>query len=94
MPVHNSILNLVHTFGFIGVLLLVYYVYRLIGNSWYRAVLIAGAFVNSIFHNAGILSNDLFMDMVIAVMMYELYRQNTAGVTLTPCYTNYTEQKI
>ena len=79
VPVHNSILNLVHTFGFIGVLLLVYYVYRLIGNSWYRAVLIAGAFVNSIFHNAGILSNDLFMDMVIAVMMYELYRQNTAG---------------
>ena len=79
VPVHNSILNLVHTFGFSGVLLLVYYVYKLVGRGWYRAVFILGAFVNSIFHNAGILSNDLFMDMVIAVMLYELYRQNTAA---------------
>ncbi|MGB3917817.1 MAG: O-antigen ligase family protein [Thiothrix litoralis] len=79
VPVHNSILNLVHTFGFAGVFLLVYYVYRLIAGSWYRAVFILGAFVNSLFHNAGILSNDLFMDMVIAVMLYELYRQNTAA---------------
>lgn len=79
VPVHNSILNLVHTFGFSGVLLLVYYVYKLVGRAWYRAVFILGAFVNSIFHNAGILSNDLFMDMVIAVMLYELYRQNTAA---------------
>ncbi|WML89130.1 O-antigen ligase family protein [Thiothrix lacustris] len=79
VPVHNSILNLVHTFGFAGVFLLVYYVYRLIAGSWYRAVFILGAFVNSLFHNAGILSNDLFMDMVIAVMLYELYRQHTAA---------------
>ncbi len=77
VPVHNSILNLVHTFGFAGILLLGYYVYRLIGWSWYRAVFIMGAFVNSLFHNAGILSNDLFMDIVIAVMVYELYRQRT-----------------
>lgn len=75
VPVHNSILNLVHTFGFAGLLLLGYYVYRLIGHSWYRAVFIGGAFLNSVFHNSGILSNDLFMDIVIAVMVYELYRQ-------------------
>ncbi|OQX13678.1 MAG: hypothetical protein BWK73_11570 [Thiothrix lacustris] len=81
VPVHNSILNLVHTFGFAGVLLLGYYVYRLIGWAWYRAVFILGAFVNSIFHNAGILSNDLFMDIVIAVMVYELYRQRTTSIT-------------
>lgn len=78
VPVHNSILNLTHTFGFAGLLLLVYYVYRLVGRCWYRAVFILGAFVNSVFHNAGILSNDLFMDIVLAVMVYEQHRQPIA----------------
>jgi O-antigen ligase len=78
VPVHNSILNLTHTFGFAGLLLLVYYVYRVVGRCWYRAVFILGAFVNSVFHNAGILSNDLFMDIVLAVMVYEQHRQPIA----------------
>lgn len=78
VPVHNSILNLMHTFGFAGLILLGYYVYRLVGRSWYRAVFIVGAFVNSVFHNAGILSNDLFMDIVIAVMLHEQYQPTPA----------------
>lgn len=77
VPVHNSILNLVHTYGFAGLLLLGYYVSRLIGGSWYRTVFIIGAFLNSIFHNAGILSNDLYMDIVLAVMLFEINRQQT-----------------
>lgn len=75
VPVHNSILNLVHTYGFAGLLLLGYYVYRMIGGNWYRAAFIAGAFLNSIFHNVGILSNDLFMDIVLAVMLFEINQQ-------------------
>ncbi|MBU0655787.1 MAG: O-antigen ligase family protein [Gammaproteobacteria bacterium] len=77
VPVHNSILNLIHTYGFAGLLLLGYYVFRLVGGSWYRAVFIIGAFLNSLFHNAGILSNDLFMDIVLAVMLFETNRQQT-----------------
>jgi len=75
VPVHNSILNLMHTYGFAGLLLLVYYLYRLMKGSWYRLAIIVATLVNSVFHNAGILSNDLFMDMVIAVMLYEIYRE-------------------
>ncbi|MBJ6611655.1 MAG: O-antigen ligase family protein [Candidatus Thiothrix moscowensis] len=76
VPVHNSILNLVHTFGFIGLILLGYYVFRLVNGNWYRATFMLGSFMNSLFHNAGILSNDLFMDIVLAVMVYEVNQQN------------------
>ncbi len=79
VPVHNSILNLIHTYGFAGLLLLGYYLYRIAGGNRYRVVFIIGAFLNSLFHNAGILSNDLFMDIVIAVMVYE---QNYAWTSM------------
>lgn len=71
VPVHNSILNLVHTYGFIGLLMLFYYVWMLIDGLWYRVVFLVGTFLNSVFHNSGILMNDLFMDLVIAVFLYE-----------------------
>jgi hypothetical protein len=73
VPVHNSILNIVHTYGFIGLLVLFYYVLMLIDGLWYRIVFLLGAFLNSIFHNSGILMNDLFIDIVIAVFLYESY---------------------
>jgi len=79
VPVHNSILNLMHTYGFAGLLLLGYYLYRLVKGSWYRMVFIVATLVNSLFHNAGILSNDLFMDIVIAVMLYEISQQQSAA---------------
>jgi hypothetical protein len=45
----------------------------LIDGLWYRIVFLLGAFLNSIFHNSGILMNDLFIDIVIAVFLYESY---------------------
>lgn len=71
VPVHNSLLNLVHAFGLCGLLLFVYYIYCLLDGHWYRYVFLLGALMNSAFHNAGILSGDLFMDMVIGVFLYE-----------------------
>lgn len=71
VPVHNSILNTMHTYGILGVIVLVYYLYRLVDGFWYRAVFILGTLMNSCFHNAGILAGDLFIDMVIAALLYE-----------------------
>jgi hypothetical protein len=71
VPVHNFVLNLAHPFGFSALFIFGYYVYQLTKNNWYSALLIFGAFLNAIFHNAGVLNNDLFMDIIIAVMIYE-----------------------
>jgi hypothetical protein len=71
VPVHNSILNIMHTFGVLGVVVLGYYLYRLVDGLWYRFIIIAGMLMNSGFHNAGILAGDLFVDMVIAALLYE-----------------------
>ncbi|MEZ5537547.1 MAG: O-antigen ligase family protein [Thiolinea sp.] len=71
VPVHNSLLNIMHTFGILGVIVFVYYLYRLVDGFWYRLVFIAGMLMNSSFHNAGILAGDLFVDMVIAALLYE-----------------------
>ncbi len=71
VPVHNSILNTMHTFGLLGVIVLAYYLYRLVDGLWYRLVFVLGMLMNSSFHNAGILAGDLFVDIVIAVWLYE-----------------------
>lgn len=71
VPVHNSVLNTMHTFGLFGVIVLAYYLYRLVDGFWYRLIFILGMLMNSAFHNAGILAGDLFVDMVIAVWLYE-----------------------
>ncbi|MGB1255387.1 MAG: hypothetical protein ACPG51_05955, partial [Thiolinea sp.] len=71
VPVHNSLLNLMHAFGTFGLLIFCYYIYRLLDGYWYRYVFILGALMNSAFHNAGILSGDLFIDMVIGAFLYE-----------------------
>ncbi len=71
VPVHNALLNLVHAFGVGGLALFTYYLYRLLDGYWYRYVFLCGALMNSVFHNAGILAGDLFIDMVIAAFLYE-----------------------
>ena len=89
VPVHNSLLNLVHAFGFFGLLIFCYYLYRLLDGYWYRYVFLLGALMNSAFHNAGILSGDLFMDMVIGAFLYEsmlkvrLRAQAAQSITVT-----------
>lgn len=71
VPVHNSILNTMHTYGVFGVVVLGYYLFRLLDGFWYRFIFITGTLMNSSFHNAGILAGDLFIDMVIAALLYE-----------------------
>lgn len=71
VPVHNSILNMVHTYGIPGIIILGYYLFRLVDGFWYRLVFVLGTLMNSSFHNAGILAGDLFIDMVIAALLYE-----------------------
>ncbi|HPE61330.1 MAG TPA: O-antigen ligase family protein [Thiolinea sp.] len=71
VPVHNSILNIVHTYGFAGLLILFYYLSRLVDGFWYRYVFMGASLFNSAFHNAGIMTGDLFIDVVIGAMLYE-----------------------
>lgn len=71
VPVHNSILNMVHTYGILGIMILGYYLFRLVDGFWYRLIFVLGTLMNSSFHNAGILAGDLFIDMVIVVLLYE-----------------------
>lgn len=73
VPVHNSILNLVHIYGFAGLLLLGYYLYRLGDGLWYRWAFLGVTLLNSVFHNAGILSGDLYIDIVIAAFLLETW---------------------
>lgn len=87
VPVHNSLLNLVHAFGAFGLLLFCYYLYCLLDGYWYRYVFLLGALMNSAFHNAGILSGDLFIDMVIGAFLYESVlkqRLNRQSMTTQP----------
>ena len=92
VPVHNSILNIVHTYGFAGLLVLFYYLSRLVDGFWYRYVFIGASLFNSAFHNAGIMTGDLFIDVAIGALLYESWLRRQLLAKPAVAYDRHLQQ--
>lgn len=74
VEIHNAVLNVTHTFGVIGLLVLLAYLFNLARLNWFFLVVLSSYLLNSFFHNSGILNGDLYIDIFIAIMLYNKYR--------------------
>ena len=74
VAIHNAVLNVTHTFGVIGLLVFLIYIFNLARLNWFFLLVLSSYLLNSFFHNSGILNGDLYIDIFIAIMLYNKYR--------------------
>lgn len=86
VEIHNSLLNIIHTYGFLGLLVFLFYVIKLATIRWFFIVVIGSYMIHALFHNAGIMMHDLFIDGVIAVILF--YKYQVASISNTQTGTH------
>lgn len=73
VEIHNSVLNIFHVYGLVGFAVFLVFLWNLVAVRWFFSAVIISYFMNAFFHNAGIMSGDLYFDIFISLILYYKY---------------------